>query len=75
MQPVPDRRASKTKDVSDHSRDRDQDDGCGQIERFDEVDWLDHVRPEDEIENWLRPANHNKDRPGDVPAADQQSDH
>ena len=66
MEPVPDRCTGKTKDVSDGAHDRDQDDGCGRIERLDEVDRLDRVRPENEIENWLRPANQNKKRPSDA---------
>src|SRR5215470_962456 len=49
-QPVPDHRAEKT----DHSHDRDQCNCSYWIERFDDIYRLDHVHPENEIENRLR---------------------
>src|SRR5262245_58061433 len=55
MQPVPDHRAEKTKDITDDARDRDERNGCPWIERFDEADRLGHVRPENEIENRVTP--------------------
>ena len=70
MQPVPDHRAEKTKDIADETRDRDERNGRRQIEWFDEIHRLDHVRPENKIENRLRPADQNKKRPNYMPAAD-----
>ena len=75
MQPVPDPRAEKTEDISDETRDRDERNGRRRIKWLEEVNWLDHVRPENEIENRLRPADQNKKRPSDMPAADQHGDH
>ena len=75
MQSVPDHRAEKTKDISDETRDRDERNGRRWIEWLDEVHRLDHVRPENEIENRLRPADQNKKRPSYMPAADQHGDH
>ena len=75
VQPVPDHRAEKTKDISDDTRDRDERNGRRWIEWLDKVHRLDHMRPENEIENRLRPADQNKKRPSYMPAADQHGDH
>ena len=75
MQPVPDHRAEKTKDISDETRDRDERNGRRWIEWLDEVHRLDHVRPENEIEDRLRPADENKKRPNEMPAGDQRGDY
>jgi hypothetical protein len=75
MQSVPDYGAEKTKDISDRTRDRDERNGRCWIERFNEVHRLNHVRPENEIENRLCPANQNKKRPSHMPTADQHGDH
>ena len=75
MQPVPDHRAEKTKDISDETRDRDERNGRRWIEWLDEVHRLDHVRPENEIEDRLRPAKQNENRPNEMPPADQCADH
>ena len=75
MQPVPDHRAEKTKDISDDTSDRDERNRCRWIEWLDEVHRLDHVRPENEIENRLRPADQNKKRPSYMPATDQHGNH
>jgi hypothetical protein len=60
MQSVPNHRAQKAKDVSDYGRDHDKSNRSHWIEWFNEVDRLDHVRPENEIDDWLRPADSNK---------------
>jgi len=75
MQPVPDHRAEKTEDTSDRTRDCDKCNRSDRIERFSEVNWLDHVGPENEIENRLGQTNENKKRSKDMPAADQHGDH
>jgi hypothetical protein len=75
VQSVPGHCAEKTKDISDDTRDRDERNSRRWIEWLDEVHRLDHVRPENEIENPLRPADQNKKRPSDMPAADQHGDH
>lgn len=75
VQTVPNHCAEKTKDISDHARNRDKRNDRCWIERLDDVYRLDHVRPENEIENRLSPANQNKKRPSDMPAADQRGDH
>jgi hypothetical protein len=41
----------KTKHVSEHGRERDGGDRSHWIEWFNEVDRLDHVRPENEIDD------------------------
>jgi len=56
MQPIPDDRAEKTKKVPNHASNRDERGGSEQIERFDEVNRLDHVCPENEIADRLGPA-------------------
>lgn len=57
VQLVPDDRADKTKDVSDHSGNHDQSAGCKRIKWSHHVNRLNHVRPENKIDDRLRPAN------------------
>ena len=57
MQPVPDERADESKAISNNSCDHDESDSCKWIEWFNHIDRLDHVRPENEIHQRLRPAN------------------
>jgi hypothetical protein len=75
MQSVPNKRAQKTEDVSNHGRNPDERDGSQGIERFDHVDRLDHVRPENEIDERLCPAEQNQECPEEMPPADQRADH
>ena len=70
-----DHRDEKTKDISDDTRDRDERNGRRWIEWLDDLHRLDHVRPENEIENRLLPADEDKERPNHMPAADQRADH
>ena len=70
MQPVPDDGACEAEDVSDHGRNHDEHSHRYRIEWFDEVNRLDHVRPENEIEDRLRPADKNKNRPNHMPTGD-----
>jgi hypothetical protein len=72
MQPVPDRRTEKTKDISNNTRNHDEHNRRHRIEWFDEVHRLDHVRPENKIEDRLRPADENKNRPNHMPTGDYQ---
>jgi hypothetical protein len=60
MQFIPDNRDEKTKDVSDRSRDHDERNRSHRIEWFNDVNRLDHVRPENEIDDRLGPADYNK---------------
>jgi hypothetical protein len=75
MQSVPNHRADKAKDVSDHGRHHDKSNRSHWIKWFNEVNRLDHVRPENEIEDGLRPAKQNENRPNEMPSADQRADH
>ena len=75
MQPIPDHRAEKTKDITDDTRDRDERNGRRWIEWFDELHRLDHVRPKNEIENRLRAADENKKRPNQMPTAQSCADY
>lgn len=75
MQFIPDERAKKTKDVADHGSDHDECDRSERIEWLNEVNRLNHVRPENEIDDRLRPPDRNEERPEQVPAADQRGDY
>jgi hypothetical protein len=57
MQFIPDHCADEAKDVSNHSGDHNKDNRSRRIEWFNEVNRLNHVRPENEIDDRLRPAN------------------
>jgi hypothetical protein len=63
MQSIPDDRAGKTEDVSGHGRDHDERNRRQRIEQLDDVNRLDHVRPENEINDRLCPAGENQQRP------------
>ena len=75
MQFIPDERAKKTKDVADHGSNHDKCDRSERIEWLNEVNRLNHVRPENEIDDRLRPPDRNQERPEQVPAADQRADY
>jgi hypothetical protein len=75
MQFVPDHRSNKAKDVSDNYRHSDEGNRRQRIERFDDVNRLDHVRPEDEVDDALRPTEQDEYRPNQMPAADQYADY
>jgi hypothetical protein len=47
----------KTEAVSDYSSDHDEDNRSHRIKRFDDVNRLGHVRPKNEIDDRLRPAD------------------
>jgi hypothetical protein len=67
MQSVPDDGAYKAEDVSDHGGKHDEHNRRRRVEWLDELHRLDHVRPENEIEDRLRPADENKNRPNHMP--------
>jgi len=73
MQAIPDHRAQKTKDVSDDGSDQDERNRSHWIEWFNEVNRFDHVRPENEIDDRLRPSDCDQERPEQVPASDQHA--
>jgi len=75
VQSVPDNRAHEAENVSDHPRNHDKCDRSERIEWLNEVNRLNHVRPENEIDDWLRPPDRNQERPEQVPAADQRADY
>jgi hypothetical protein len=54
IQPVPDHGAYEAEDVSNRGRNHDEHNRRRRIEWSDEVHRLDHVRPENEIEDRLR---------------------
>jgi hypothetical protein len=57
MQPVPDNGAYEAEDVSDHGLITMSATAAIGSNGLDELHRLDHVRPEKEIENRLRPAD------------------
>ena len=57
MQPVPNERADKAKEITNGTRDRDEGNGRLWIEWHDHVHRLNHVRPENKIQNRLRPTD------------------
>jgi hypothetical protein len=73
MQFVPDQCAGKTKHVSEDGRDNDESNRRQRIERLDDVHRLDHVRPENEIDDRLRPSKQNEKRPEKVPSSDERT--
>ena len=73
MQFVPDKGSDESEKVSGEKSDGDESDCGSRIEWFDHVNGLNHVRPENEIDHWLRETGQNEQRPENVPAADQQS--
>jgi len=60
VQAIPNDRAKKTKHVPNHSSDYNQRNRSHRIKWFDEVNRFDHVRPENEIDDRLRPADSDK---------------
>jgi len=75
MQSIRDDRAEKAKVVADHSSEHDQHSRSQCIELLNEVNRLDRVRPENEIEDRLRPADQNQERSQRMPPTGQCADH
>ena len=72
MQSIPDQRAEKTKEISNRSSHHNQC-TCGYwIELVNEINRLNHVGPENEIEDRLSPADQDKQRPNQMPAAEKR---
>ena len=63
MQFVPDDRADVAEDVSDTCCDNDECESSRDIKSFDHINRLDHVRPENEVDDPLCPAEQNEKRP------------
>jgi hypothetical protein len=74
IQAVPDQRAKKTKEISDDSRITISVTAATASYGFHDVNWLDHVRLKNEVDDRLRPAKQNETRPENVPTAKQDDD-
>jgi hypothetical protein len=75
MQFVPNDPADKAEDVSSERRDNNERKRCQRIERLDDINRLDHVRPENEINQRLRPVKQNQEHPEQMPSADQRANY
>jgi hypothetical protein len=74
MKFVPQTSTNISKNVArDAGKDEESAGGYG-IKRSDDIDWPDHVRPENEIEQRLRPTRSNKRHPDDMPSPDERCD-
>ena len=73
MQPVPQRCQDEASDITDCSGDGDQHQRDPNTKRADHVYRLDHVDPENEIDDRLRLAERDNYRPNAVPGAEHRS--
>src|SRR4030095_3165620 len=63
MELIPNNRADETKEISNDRRQNNKSKSSDGVERFDDIDRLDHVRPEDEIDDRLRPTQQHENCP------------
>src|ERR1044071_1840855 len=70
MEFVPNDAAYQSQDVTPDERDDYEGSGGYGIERSDDIDGLDHVRPENEIDQRLRPAGGYETCPDEMPSTE-----
>ena len=70
MEFIPNNRADETEDVAGRGCHNDQSNGSSEIKWLNHINRLDHVRPEDEIDDRLRPAQQYENRPHQMPPSD-----
>jgi hypothetical protein len=70
MQPVPRQAEDITCYVAHAPGDEDQDRCPQDLERLDDIDRLDEVNPEKEVDEGLRQAESDEERPGQVPTGE-----
>ena len=75
MEFVPEKCAHDTEGVSYDEGDDDERGGRFRVEGFDHINGIDHVGPENEIHQRLRPTKQNQRRPENVPATDQRTNY
>ena len=73
MEFVPEDRAGETEDVSNDESDNNEGESGDGIECLDHVNRIDHMGPENEIDDRLRPTQQNEHGPKDMPAGDQRA--
>src|SRR5579864_263831 len=66
---VPKQRKATAHRAADGRRHSDQDEAPEDLEWFDDIDRLDEMHPENEVDDWLRPAEQHQSRPKQMPAA------
>jgi hypothetical protein len=70
MELIPNNRADETKEVSSDRRQNNKSNGSDGIEWFNDIDRLDHVRPENEVDNRLGKTDQDENCPKQMPASD-----
>lgn len=73
MQPVPEHGEKKCRNESGYERKNDESGGGGRAKRLDHECRLNKVHPEQEVDQGLRPAKRNQQRPEKMAAAEQRA--
>ena len=74
MHPIPNASEDVADDTADKRRDDDDRHRCREIKGLYHDRQADHVRPEAEIDEHLRPTERDEDRPDDMHGADEPPD-
>jgi hypothetical protein len=74
MKSVPQTSTDISKNVAREEGNDEEGAGGYGIKRSDHIDWPDHVRPENEIKQRLRPTHSHKSHPNDMPSPDECCD-
>jgi hypothetical protein len=67
---IPNNRADETEDVAGRGCHNDESNTGSGIKWLNHINRLDHVRPEDEIDDGLRPTQQHETRPNQMPPSD-----
>lgn len=70
MNPIPQTATEESKNVARTEGNHEEGAGGYGVERPDDIDRPDHVRPEKKIYQGLRPAGSDKPRPNQMPSTD-----
>lgn len=73
MHPIPNLREDKAEDIARDTGHDDERHRRGEIKRLHDVRQVDHVHPEHEIDDCLRPPERDEDCPDKVLAADKRA--
>ena len=73
VHPVPDVREDVPNDTSHNCSDDDNRDSRGEIKRFDGSRRVDHMRPETEVDEPLRPVQRDEDRPNEMQSTHERA--
>jgi len=73
MEAIPNNRHKITEETTNNRRDNDERHSCCSVKRFDGKRHTEHVRPENEVRQCLRPSERDENGPHEMKTANQNA--